>query len=263
MSRWTRSPLLALASPVAVTEEAQSPPGCVIRRDTTPGSTFSALIRHNTFVGASPKAIDILATTGGLSTFPSWSAEIANNFIGGSPVGVSVVNTSSDLHSTVGVGNNLTENGRDLSVDQPARIEGNVSADPLFRNPAAGDFSLIPGSGCVDAGVSSSPAVSADFIGTPRPLDGNGDGLALPDIGAFELVRDADRDGVPDDGDFSGQESDARCACGVAIGCDDNCPFEPNASQADADCDGIGDDCEAARRPGGRELRRQQSDRVG
>jgi hypothetical protein len=58
---------------------------------------------------------------------------------------------------------------------------GNIDADPLL----AADYSLLPGSPAIDAGDPSF-GINADFLGAPRPVDGNGDGVAVQDQGAFE-----------------------------------------------------------------------------
>lgn len=61
---------------------------------------------------------------------------------------------------------------------------------------------------------------------------------------------DTDGDMVLDDGDGSGVVGDAPCAPGIAIDCDDNCPFTPNPDQADDGgllsmlADGIGNVCQ-------------------
>src|SRR5262249_44794716 len=71
-----------------------------------------------------------------------------------------------------------------ICTDQTG-LNGNISADPLFRNAASGDYHLQTGSPAIDAGgVDLAPAT--DFDGVPRPLDGNGDGVAAFDMGAFE-----------------------------------------------------------------------------
>jgi hypothetical protein len=45
-------------------------------------------------------------------------------------------------------------------------------------------FGLPPASPALDAGVGAYPTV--DQRGYPRPRDGNGDGLAVCDLGAYE-----------------------------------------------------------------------------
>ena len=64
---------------------------------------------------------------------------------------------------------------------------GNTSADPLFVNAAAGDFHLQSGSPCIDT-ASNADAPAADMDGIARPQDGNGDGIAIADMGAYEFV---------------------------------------------------------------------------
>ena len=60
----------------------------------------------------------------------------------------------------------------------------------------------------------------------------------------FETSTDTDGDGILDDGDGSGVSGDNPCTGGATVACDDNCPYTANSSQADADGDSIGDDCD-------------------
>ena len=62
--------------------------------------------------------------------------------------------------------------------------EGNLDLDPLFVDAANGDFHLSVGSPVIDMG--SGAALVVDFEGDPRILDGNGDGVAIVDMGADE-----------------------------------------------------------------------------
>jgi serine protease len=63
---------------------------------------------------------------------------------------------------------------------------GNISADPQFVDPAAGNYHIQVGSPVVDAGLNEG-APATDIDGNPRPLDGNGDGDAVVGIGADEV----------------------------------------------------------------------------
>lgn len=76
---------------------------------------------------------------------------------------------------------------------------GNIDADPML-NP---DLSLPPGSPSIDAGNPAPGGLIADFLGAPRPRDGNGDGSAIRDQGAFEYqppVKDPEPREGPDPG---------------------------------------------------------------
>ena len=65
--------------------------------------------------------------------------------------------------------------------------------DPLFLgDPALGEFRLRHDSPLIDAGnPGAAPTPTDDFEGDPRPVDGNGDGSAVRDLGAFEYQRKA------------------------------------------------------------------------
>jgi hypothetical protein len=81
----------------------------------------------------------------------------------------------------------------------------NLIADPTDLNVDPGfvdnhDWHLATNSPCVDAGTNLY-LPRTDCAGVPRPLDGNHDGTAAPDLGAFETVHptaDSDGDSMPD-----------------------------------------------------------------
>lgn len=64
-----------------------------------------------------------------------------------------------------------------------------VNVAPGFADAGGGDFSLPAGSPLVDRGDAAlaSGESAADLAGAPRIVDGNGDGSAVSDVGAFEF----------------------------------------------------------------------------
>lgn len=118
----------------------------------------------------------------------SWesAAIISNNIIVGNAQ-AGIQNLSEAL-STISF-NNVWNNGTNYSGDTPEILRGfgNMSNDPLFVDASVPDYRLRHGSPCMDAGTNEAPNLSiTDFDGKPRTVDGDGNGTAVVDMGAFE-----------------------------------------------------------------------------
>ncbi|HSA19749.1 MAG TPA: choice-of-anchor Q domain-containing protein, partial [Kiritimatiellia bacterium] len=94
----------------------------------------------------------------------------------------------------------------DYSCTQPDPAgTGNITNDPQCVDVIGGDFRLADGSPCVDAGQDGHAAADLDSV--PRPLDGDADSAAAPDMGAYERVSataDTDADGLSDSNELYG-----------------------------------------------------------
>jgi hypothetical protein len=161
------------------------------------GSASASLtLRHVTVVGIGDgTSVGVQATAAGTIDF------------GGRPVPGNVTATlSSTLVTGVGkpIDASLTGAGSALVLSdfsdwdpraasstggaQVVRGTHDLNVLPGFANAPGSDFSLVAGSPLVDRG---DPALAAgesatDAAGAPRIVDGNGDGTASSDIGAFE-----------------------------------------------------------------------------
>jgi hypothetical protein len=105
---------------------------------------------------------------------------LTSNYAGGWALGNGVV-VECELLNCIVCFNSGPDSGYDTFMNYCC------TADPRFVNAAAGDFRLRPDSPCIDAGTNLAGLVSTDILGLPRPMDGNGDGLARFDIGAYEF----------------------------------------------------------------------------
>ena len=81
-----------------------------------------------------------------------------------------------------------------INVDDSCTLDwgdGNLDSDP--EHALADDYHLMPGSPCVDAGTNEPPGglPPSDRDGNPRALDGDGDGVAVADMGVYEFNPEA------------------------------------------------------------------------
>lgn len=108
---------------------------------------------------------------------------VANNILTGNTTGIQMdfgapANLPTIVHNDV-FGNSVNYTG----MADITGTNGNVSVDPVFLD----EFHLAANSPLIDTG-SSSVYPNSDFDGDSRPLDGNGDGTAISDIGADEVI---------------------------------------------------------------------------
>ena len=219
------------------------------------GASGSPQLRNVTVIATGQGSVGIAATTGGVC--PDTVGLTAKNVI--------VRGERADLYASalcglpgshLAISHSNYRAGHVEGGGQVADGPGNqTNLEPLFKNPAAGDYHQLPTSPTIDAGTPDSLLGSSDFDGEARML---GD---APDIGADESpVRDRDVDGVLDgtdncisvpNADQADHESD-----GSGDPCDpdddndgasdeaDSCPLDPSADRRDTDGDGLGNPCD-------------------
>jgi hypothetical protein len=157
-----------------------------------------------------------------MGTVPLTGCTIADNL----PLNLNLSSSSATLSNCIvwgapirtDTGTTLTATYSDIQGNLPGL--GNVDTDPLFANPGTGNYRLLPGSPCIDAGSNANvPADTADLDGDgnvtePLPFDLAGAGrfaddpyapdtgagtVPIVDIGAYEHhLADATGDGHVD-----------------------------------------------------------------
>lgn len=154
------------------------------------------LVAHNSILGNTTEYFG-LNFGGGIHTYllKLPTIIIANNIVAYNSSGL--CNYRGSPVSPILIKNNVfSNNGLDHQMAGlyglscgPLNYPTDVSWDPQFVS-LNGDFQLRAGSPCIDAAGEIAAVVENDLASQPRPLDGNNDGRAQADIGAYEYVHE-------------------------------------------------------------------------
>ncbi len=248
-------------------------------------STFSG--NDTTFAGGGFCAfsdVTLIQNTFADNSAAGFGAAIAN-FAGTTTLYANIIAKSRSGINCIGAG--ITSTGNNIDDDNTCNLVGpndQPNTDPLLA-PLADNggntltHALMPGSPAIDRFTLG--CLATDQRGIARPLDGDNNGAASCDVGAFEFVdcsgdgaddnaaiasgalADCDNNGIPDVCEYPDTDGD-----GIADPCDsctdsdgdgfgdpgfpantcpqDNCPTVFNPDQADSNGNGIGDACEPA-----------------
>ncbi len=161
----------------------------------SPGSLFASFEAYQggvlTVRSATVIGVDAAPDSKGLMVYGAGAASkltVEDSIVRGFPLAWErLINGSGGTASLTLENDDIAASGANNATGSPSQA-ANIDLDPLFVNSAAGDYHLRFGSPAIDSGGACASVCKAvpDLDGLIRPIDGNGDGSAVRDMGAYE-----------------------------------------------------------------------------
>ena len=157
---------------------------------------------HVTIAGGGPTSQGVLAYAANPNTVQSSVVTLTNSIIWGPTKSLVTHADNNGVHGSPSVARievshtdyDTETTSTTLGTHGDGGVEpggGNLDVDPMFVDGANSNVRLAPGSPVIDKGNPAAGGPSVDFLGAPRVVDGDGDGTAVRDMGAFEFAPES------------------------------------------------------------------------
>lgn len=160
---------------------------------------------HVTIVGGGPGSYGVYAYAARATALQQATVLLGNSIIRGPATDLYAVAGNDGAQggtSTATIATLYSDWHSKSAVTQPhgsasiAIGAGNLDVAPGFRDPVHGNYRLAAGSPLVDRGMPGTSALTLDLDGHARLQDGNRDGVAVRDLGAYESAPDTTAPGT-------------------------------------------------------------------
>ncbi|MGY2877119.1 hypothetical protein ACVW00_004309 [Marmoricola sp. URHA0025 HA25] len=169
--------------------------GLAAFNDNYSSSPKSITADHVTIIGGGNFSVGVAAYARAPGALQQASVQLTNSIVAGPKTSFDVQATNDGLqgaNSTASITTSYSDWSTQSVSSGPngaatlTNGAGHLAVDPGFRNAAGGDYGLAESSPVIDKGAPGSGGPALDLSKSARILDGNGDGVAVRDMGAYE-----------------------------------------------------------------------------
>jgi hypothetical protein len=156
---------------------------------------------HVTVVGGGANSVGVAAYARSTDAIQQTTVQLTNSIVHGPAIDLSVEAGNVGglgANSTASITTSYSNWSTKKVISDPNGVAtltngaGHLDVNPGFVNAAGGDYRLAASSPLIDKGAPGGGAPTLDLAGGTRVLDGNGDGAAVRDMGAYEAPRKPD-----------------------------------------------------------------------